>query len=137
MVQKIFVFISGVIFGTGLTISSMTNPAKVISFLDIFGMWDPSLAFVMGGAIFITSPLLFLFKNKQNLILTKKIILPSSKNIDINLIFGSILFGIGWGVVGFCPGPAISSIAFFNLYSILFIISMIIGFYIIEFFRTK
>tara|TARA_B100000686_G_C16640703_1_gene889938 strand:- start:472 stop:885 length:414 start_codon:yes stop_codon:yes gene_type:complete len=137
MVQKIFVFISGVIFGTGLTISSMTNPAKVISFLDIFGMWDPSLAFVMGGAIFITSPLLFFFKNKQNLILTKKIILPSSKNIDINLIFGSILFGIGWGVVGFCPGPAISSIAFFNLYSILFIISMIIGFYIIEFFRTK
>ena len=137
MVQKIFVFISGVIFGTGLTISSMTNPAKVISFLDIFGMWDPSLAFVMGGAIFITSPLLFFFKNKQNLILTKKIILPFSKNIDINLIFGSILFGIGWGVVGFCPGPAISSIAFFNLYSILFIISMIIGFYIIEFFRTK
>ena len=137
MVQKIFVFISGIIFGTGLTISSMTNPAKVISFLDIFGIWDPSLAFVMGGAIFITSPLLFFFKNKQNLILTKKIILPSSKNIDINLIFGSILFGIGWGVVGFCPGPAISSIAFFNLYSILFIISMIIGFYIIEFFRTK
>ena len=137
MVQKIFVFISGIIFGTGLTISSMTNPAKVISFLDIFGIWDPSLAFVMGGAIFITSPLLFLFKNKQNLILTKKIILPSSKNIDVNLIFGSILFGIGWGVVGFCPGPAISSIAFFNLYSILFIISMIIGFYIIEFFRTK
>ena len=72
MVQKIFVFISGIIFGTGLTISSMTNPAKVISFLDIFGIWDPSLAFVMGGAIFITSPLLFLFKNKQNLILTKK-----------------------------------------------------------------
>lgn len=137
MVQKVFVFISGLIFGIGLTISSMTNPAKVISFLDIFGIWDPSLAFVMGGAIFITAPLLFFFKNKENLILTKKIILPSSKNIDINLIFGSILFGIGWGVVGFCPGPAISSIAFFNFYSVLFIISMIVGFYIIEFFSTK
>ena len=79
MVQKILVLISGVVFGLGLTISSMTNPAKVIGFLDIFGVWDPSLGFVMGGAILIASPFLYIFKNKSHLILTSKIELPNKK----------------------------------------------------------
>ena len=81
MVQKIFVFISGVIFGTGLTISSMTNPDKVLSFLDVFGSWDPSLIFVMGGAILFTSPLLFFLKKNDNLILANEINLPKKKRL--------------------------------------------------------
>ena len=111
MSNKILVFVSGIIFGFGLTLSNMTNPAKVIGFLNIFNLWDPSLIFVMGGAILITSPLLFFFKNRKNLILAPHIDLPNKKNIDSPLVFGAMIFGVGWGAVGFCPGPAISSIA--------------------------
>ena len=130
MVQKILVLISGIVFGLGLTISSMTNPAKVIGFLDIFGVWDPSLGFVMGGAILIAAPFLYIFKNKSHLILTSKIELPNKKNVNTSLVLGAITFGIGWGAVGFCPGPAISSIALLNPFSLLFVASMIAGFYI-------
>ena len=130
MLQKFLVLISGIIFGLGLTISSMTNPDKVLSFLDVFGSWDPSLIFVMGGAILFTSPLLFFFKKNNNLILADKIDLPKKNNIDRSLVAGSLLFGIGWGAVGFCPGPAISSIALLNPFSLIFILSLIAGFYL-------
>ena len=130
MLQKLLVLISGIIFGIGLTISSMTNPDKVLSFLDVFGNWDPSLIFVMGGAILFTSPLLFLLKKNNNLILANKIDLPKKNNIDKSLVIGSLLFGIGWGAVGFCPGPAISSIALLNPLSLIFILSLIAGFYL-------
>ena len=130
MIQKILVLLSGTIFGLGLTISNMTNPAKVIGFLDISGSWDPSLAFVMGGGIIIIAPFLYLFKNKSHLILTSKIELPNKKNVNTSLVLGAITFGIGWGAVGFCPGPAISSIALLNPFSLLFVASMIAGFYI-------
>ena len=83
MIQKILVFISGIIFGLGLTISNMTNPAKVISFLDLFGSWDPSLAFVMGGAILVTAPLLYILRDKENLVLVSHIDFPNKKNIDL------------------------------------------------------
>ena len=130
MPQKVLALLSGLIFGLGLTFSSMTNPAKVIGFLDIFGTWDPSLGFVMGGAIIITSPLLYFFKNRNHLILASQIELPNKKNIDSSLVLGSLLFGIGWGMVGLCPGPAISSIALLNSFSLLFLGSMIVGFYL-------
>ena len=130
MPQKVLSLFSGLIFGLGLTLSSMTNPAKVIGFLDIFGTWDPSLGFVMGGAILIASPLLYFFKNRNYLIIASKIELPTKKNIDFSLLVGALLFGIGWGMVGFCPGPAISSIALLNSFSLLFIGSMIAGFYL-------
>ena len=130
MTQKVLALFSGVIFGLGLTFSSMTNPAKVIGFLDILGTWDPSLGFVMGGAILITAPLLYFLKNKNHLILTSKIELPNKNNINFSLVSGSLLFGIGWGMVGFCPGPAISSIALLNSFSLLFVGSMIVGFYL-------
>ena len=129
MLQKILSLLSGLIFGLGLTLSSMTNPAKVIGFLDIFGVWDPSLGFVMGGAILITAPLLYFLKNKNNLILVSQIDWPKKNNIDFSLVAGALLFGIGWGMVGFCPGPAISSIALLNPFSLLFVGSMIVGFY--------
>tara|TARA_B100001123_G_C14999419_1_gene902906 strand:+ start:446 stop:856 length:411 start_codon:yes stop_codon:yes gene_type:complete len=130
MLQKFLVLISGIIFGLGLTISNMTNPDKVLSFLDVFGNWDPSLIFVMGGAILFTSPLFFLLKKNNNLILADKLDLPKKNSIDKSLVVGSLLFGIGWGSVGFCPGPAISSIALLNPFSLIFIISLIAGFYL-------
>jgi len=133
--QKILALVSGLIFGLGLTISSMTNPAKVIGFLDIFDSWDPSLGFVMGGAILITSPLLYFFKKNDHLILSTKIELPRKKNIDSSLIIGALLFGVGWGAVGLCPGPAISSIALLNPSSLLFVASMISGFYLCQIIR--
>ena len=135
MLQKILVLLSGIIFGLGLVISNMTNPDKVIGFLDIFGLWDPSLIFVMGGAIIVVSPLLYFLKNNKKLILNSTIDLPNTKNINSSLVIGSTLFGIGWGAVGLCPGPAISSIALLNPFSLLFVISMISGFYICKFIK--
>ena len=137
MTQKILALFSGLIFGLGLTISSMTNPAKVIGFLDIFGIWDPSLGFVMGGAILITAPLLYFFENKKHLILVSQIALPNKRDINSSLIVGALLFGIGWGMVGFCPGPAISSIALLNPLSLLFVGSMIAGFYLSQLIKNN
>ena len=130
MAQKILALFSGLIFGLGLTVSSMTNPAKVIGFLDILGTWDPSLGFVMGGAILVAAPLLYFFENKNHLILVSQVELPNKSNIDSSLVIGALLFGVGWGMVGFCPGPAISSIAVLQPLPFLFISSMIVGFYL-------
>ncbi len=130
MIQKILALFSGLIFGLGLTLSNMTNPAKVIGFLDILGTWDPSLGFVMGGAILIAAPLLYFFENKKHLILVSQSALPNKRDINSSLIVGALLFGIGWGMVGFCPGPAISSIDLLNPLSLLFVGSMIAGFYL-------
>ena len=131
--SKIVSCISGIIFGVGLSVSNMINPEKVLGFLDIFGTWDPSLGFVMGGAIFITAPLLYFFKKRNHLILASQIELPNKKNIDFSLVVGALLFGVGWGMVGFCPGPAISSLALLNTYSIYFVLSLIGGFLLTEF----
>jgi len=135
MIKNILVLISGVIFGIGLTLSSMTNPDKVVGFLDIFYSWDPSLGFVMAGAIIITSPVLYMLTKNNSFVLAKKISLPTKKNIDKPLIVGSLLFGIGWGMSGLCPGPAISSIAFLNISSFAFVISMFFGLYIASFIK--
>ena len=133
--KNILALISGSIFGLGLTISSMTNPDKVLGFLDLFNNWDPSLAFVMGGAIIITAPMLFVLTKNKNLILSKEIHLPTNKEIDKKLIIGSLIFGAGWGLVGLCPGPAISSLALIEVPSIIFVIFMFIGFYCSKFFK--
>ena len=96
MLQKFLVLISGIIFGLGLTISNMTNPDKVLSFLDIFGSWDPSLMFVMGGAILFSAPFMFIFRNKKTSLLGHKLQIPSKKDLDKNLIIGSSLFTSSW-----------------------------------------
>ena len=128
--NKLVALFCGTIFGIGLVISQMINPAKVLGFLNIFGEWDPSLAFVMIGALFVSSPLFHLFKNKEKPIFSTSFSISENKEIDKRLIFGSILFGAGWGVAGLCPGPAISSIALLNISSVTFVFSMFIGFYI-------
>jgi hypothetical protein len=133
--NKIISLISGAIFGFGLTVSSMTNPAKVLGFLNLFGQWDPSLIFVMIGAIIISSPFFFLLKSKEKPLFARSFLIPEIKKIDTKLIIGSSLFGIGWGSVGLCPGPAISSLALLNNYSLAFIASMILGFLLAKVFN--
>ena len=128
--NKLVALFCGTIFGIGLVISQMINPAKVLGFLNVFEEWDPSLAFVMIGALVVSSPLFHLFKNKEKPIFSTSFSISENKEIDKRLIFGSILFGAGWGVAGLCPGPAISSIALLNISSVTFVFSMFIGFYI-------
>ncbi len=134
---KLSSLISGIIFGIGLTISGMVNPQKVLGFLNIFNAWDPSLILVMLGAILIFSPLYFTFKRKSRPIFAKSFNLPSKKNIDKNLIIGASLFGIGWGLVGLCPGPAISAISFLNKNVYLFVLFMFVGFYLGNFIQNR
>ena len=133
--NKITSLISGAIFGFGLTVSSMTNPAKVLGFLNLFGQWDPSLIFVMIGAIIVSSPFFFLLKDKEKPLFAQSFLIPEIKKIDTKLIIGSSLFGIGWGSVGLCPGPAISSLALLNNYSLAFIVSMFLGFLLAKVFN--
>ena len=133
--KKLISLIAGIIFGIGLVISEMINPAKVLGFLDLFGNWDPSLAFVMIGALIVSSPLFHLIKNKDKHLLAKKFNYSKNKEINNKLIIGSALFGVGWGLGGLCPGPAISSVALLNINSIIFVFAMFIGFYLVKFFN--
>ena len=127
MNDKIISLISGIIFGFGLVISGMTNPEKVLGFLSITHNWDASLIFVMGGAILVFAPFFFLLKNKEVSALGTKIQLPIKQDLDKKLVIGSALFGIGWGLVGLCPGPAIAAIATFDPIVIVFLVSMYAG----------
>ena len=127
MSQNFFSLLSGIIFGFGLIISGMTNPEKVIGFLSIADNWDPSLMFVMGGAIIFAAPFMYLFRSRKTSLLGHELQIPSRKDLDKNLIIGSSLFGIGWGMVGLCPGPAISSLVFLNPISLIFLFSMSVG----------
>ena len=133
--KKLISLIAGIIFGIGLVVSEMVNPAKVLAFLDLFGNWDPSLAFVMIGALIVSSPLFHLIKNKDKHLLAEKFNYSKNKEINNKLIIGSALFGAGWGLGGLCPGPAISSIALLNVNSITFVFAMFIGFYLVKFFN--
>ena len=127
MNDKIISLISGIIFGFGLVISGMTNPEKVLGFLSITHNWDASLIFVMGGAILVFAPFFFLLKNKEFSALGTKVELPKKQDLDKKLVIGSALFGVGWGLVGLCPGPAIAAIATFDPIVIVFLVSMYAG----------
>jgi uncharacterized membrane protein YedE/YeeE len=130
--NRIASLVSGIVFGLGLTISEMINPAKVLGFLDLFGNWDPSLMFVMIGALVVSSPMFHLIKKKEKPIFAEKFNYSNNKVIDSKLVIGSTIFGAGWGLGGLCPGPAISSIALLNIYSVTFVISMFVGFYLVK-----
>ena len=128
--NKIVSLICGIIFGIGLVISEMINPAKVLGFLNIFDKWDPSLAFVMIGALIVSTPLFHLFKKNDKPLFSSNFLISNATEIDKKLIIGSILFGAGWGLIGLCPGPAISSLALLNISSIAFVFWMSMGFYV-------
>ena len=127
---NIFSLISGVLFGFGLAISNMINPAKIVGFLDITGNWDPSLAFVMGGAVFVTAVTFRVILNRPAPMFANKFELPSKVDLDGKLIFGAAIFGIGWAVAGLCPGPAISSIIFLDENLLIFISTLLLGSFI-------
>ena len=135
--NRLVSLISGIIFGAGLVISEMINPDKVLGFLDLFGNWDPSLAFVMIGALVVSSPLFHIIKNKEKPLSAEKFNYSNSKNINNRLIIGSVLFGTGWGLGGLCPGPAITSLALLNIYSAIFVVAMFVGFYLVKFFNLE
>ena len=135
--SKIISLVSGIIFGVGLVISEMINPEKVLGFLDLFGNWDPSLAFVMIGALIISSPLFHIIKNKKKPLFAEKFNYSNNKEVNNRLIVGSALFGAGWGLGGLCPGPAISSIALININSITFVFAMFFGFYLVKFLKLS
>ena len=118
----------GAIFGLGIAISGMANPAKVLNFFDVAGSWDPSLIFVMGGALITTAiGYLVVFGARQKPVFDADFHLPINKTIDPRLIGGSAVFGIGWGIAGFCPGGAIPALGFGGLPVIAFVGAMIIG----------
>ena len=100
----------GLVFGLGLAISGMMNPAKVIGFLDVAGDWDPTLACVMGGALLVSLPAYRVILKQRRPLLSGGFSLPAEEKLDASLIWGSSLFGVGWGLVGFCPGPAVAAI---------------------------
>jgi len=102
---------AGALFGLGLAVSGMVDPAKVIGFLDVAGDWDPTLAFVMGGALLVTIPAFRLIFKRPSPVLAEDFELPTKKELDARLLGGSALFGVGWGLSGFCPGPAVTALA--------------------------
>jgi len=127
MTRYLFAFISGSLFALGLVISGMTNTLKIQGWLDFFGNWDPTLAFVLGGAIIPMFISWKIVQNKNTCLLGSKIPQNKKSPINIHLIIGSLLFGAGWGLVGLCPGPAIASISFGGKEGYIFVISMLIG----------
>ena len=125
-------FLIGLVFGFGLILSGMTDPGKVIGFLDLFGTWDPSLAFVMGGAILVG---VFAFRyatQRTQSFLGGAMRLPTSRDIDARLVGGSLLFGAGWGLAGFCPGPALVSLGAGQDKAVVFVLAMLAGMAVFE-----
>ena len=120
-------FIAGTIFGLGLAISEMINPARVIGFLDVAGSWDPTLAFVMAGALAVSVPLFPLILKRRRPLLCGEFYLPARRKIDRPLLAGAALFGVGWGLGGFCPGPALAGLVSGISGVYFFVIAMIAG----------
>ncbi|MGQ0752841.1 MAG: DUF6691 family protein [Betaproteobacteria bacterium] len=120
-------FAAGLVFGAGLILSGMTDPGKVIGFLDIAGNWDPSLAFVMGGAILVGFFAFRMAARRTHSFLSGAMHLPRRRDIDGRLVAGSVLFGIGWGIAGFCPGPALVAFASGTEPAAVFVAAMLFG----------
>jgi uncharacterized membrane protein YedE/YeeE len=130
MTASLVSFLSGVVFALGLGLSGMTQPAKVVGFLDFTGNWDPSLAFVMVGAIMVHALLYRLIRRRSSPLFAATFAIPTRTDIDPRLVGGAALFGIGWGIGGFCPGPAFTSLASGHSTVLLFVAAMITGMYL-------
>lgn len=132
MKHRISEFVVGLIFGIGLILSGMTDPGKVLGFLDLFGAWDPSLALVMGGAILVGAFAFALAKKRTTTFLGGALHLPDARDIDKRLLLGSLVFGVGWGLAGFCPGPAIVSLGAGQPKAVVFVLAMLAGMLLFE-----
>jgi uncharacterized membrane protein YedE/YeeE len=121
--------LSGILFGLGLALSQMTNPNKVIDFLDLAGNWDPSLLFVMVGALAVTGSCFWLILKRPAPLFDQKFYLSSLTSIDKPLIVGATIFGIGWGITGYCPGPALAGLGLGNFEAVVMVCAICLGFY--------
>jgi uncharacterized membrane protein YedE/YeeE len=124
---RIVEFVVGLLFGLGLMLSGMTDPGKVIGFFDLLGTWDPSLALVMGGAIMVGFFAFSVAKKRTSTFLGGALRLPTNMDLDKKLVLGSLLFGAGWGLAGFCPGPALVSMADGQPKALIFVLAMLVG----------
>lgn len=124
--------LAGLVFGLGLIVSGMANPAKVLGFLDLAGNWDPSLAFVMAGAVAVGTVAFTLARRRSVSLLGLDMKLPVARGIDRRLIGGSVMFGVGWGVAGFCPGPALVALGMGELKALGFVAAMLLGMGVFE-----
>lgn len=125
--SNLIALISGLVFGLGLSVAQMTNPQKVLNFLDISGHWDASLIFVMAAALAVSLIAWQIVKHRDKPFCSSKFSLPSTTQVDTKLILGAILFGLGWGLSGLCPGPAIASLAYATKELIYFFVAMLVG----------
>ncbi|MRT28928.1 YeeE/YedE family protein [Herbaspirillum sp. CAH-3] len=125
--RKLVALAAGLLFGLGLIVSGMADPAKVLGFLDLAGHWDPSLALVMAGAIAIGMPAFTLARRRSRSLLGAPMQLPTARGIDRRLVLGSVLFGVGWGLAGICPGPALVLLGMGSLEGLAFVMAMLAG----------
>lgn len=125
--ELLFALLSGVVFGLGLAISGMANPQKVLGFLDVAGDWDPTLAIVMLGALAVTAPAFRVILRRHGPWLTPRFVLPTLQHVDARLMAGSALFGIGWGLAGLCPGPAVLDLVTGDTRIMIFVAAMLAG----------
>jgi uncharacterized membrane protein YedE/YeeE len=125
--QSLIALIAGLIFGSGLVLSEMINPRRVLGFLDVAGAWDPTLLFVMAGALAVAAPGFWFARRRERPVLARGFSWPTRRDIDRSLIGGAVLFGIGWGLAGFCPGPAITALTIGGLPVLIFVAAMVMG----------
>jgi uncharacterized protein len=130
--KLLMALLAGLVFGLGLIVSGMTDPSKVTGFLDLAGAWDPSLAFVMGGAIGVGLIAFRIARTRTQAMLGGAMQLPTERSIDRRLVLGGLTFGIGWGLAGFCPGPALASLATGGSKPLIFTAAMLLGMVIFE-----
>lgn len=130
--KLLIAMLAGLLFGVGLIFSGMSNPSKVIGFLDLAGSWDPSLVLVMGGAVLVGSLVFPYASQRPKSILGEVMQIPKNTQIDCRLMLGAITFGVGWGLAGYCPGPALASIAHGGTKPLLFVVAMLVGMWLFE-----
>lgn len=125
--------VSGVLFGAGLVLGGMTDPARVRGFLDLFGAWDPTLAFVMGGAVLAMAPAWAIQRRMRHPLLAQAFALPAAEDLGLRLVGGAALFGVGWGIAGLCPGPGFAALAIEPALAALFVAAMLAGMALVRF----
>ena len=130
--DKAAVFVAGLLFGAGLTVSGMVNPVKVQNFMDLLGIWDPTLIFVMGGGLIVAFAGYRLVFARGRPLFAASFSLPTARAIDARLVGGAAVFGLGWGISGFCPGPAIASLVFGHPESYIFVGAMAAGMFAVQ-----